>query len=167
MYEEDLKRIRDEADKTRRELALLPEGKQIPHQTRLAELERTEADILDKMKRADIIIEVEKLKAEMTGSVEKLQGFVGVLATEVKVVAPERVDEIRHMVAEMGEVIQGLLMPFNRQINKEMADRILWHHRIARGEAVMEHRIEGKYAVYESYHHLPTCERWVRTRART
>jgi len=166
LYEEDLKRIREDLDRTRRELALLSEEKQIPHRTRLYELERAEADLLDKMKRADIIIEVEKLKSEMTGSVEKLQGVVGALSTEIKVVAPQQIDDMRHLVAEIGEVVQGLLMPFHYRVKKEITERTLWYHRIARGEAVVERRIEGKYAVYETYHHLPTCERWVRTSAR-
>jgi len=73
------------------------------------------------------------------------------------------VGEIREMVQQMRAFHEGLLLPWRTQVAEEMEARRLWADRIKRGEAELVHRIEGKYAIYESYHHIPSCETWVRS----
>lgn len=106
--------------------------------------------------------ELGRMKEEIGGEVGRLAGAIGVLATEVRArVRPEEVEEIRRMVSEVRTFHEGLLLPWRREIAEEMETRRLWADRIALGECELEHRIEGKYAIYESYHHIPTSERWV------
>jgi len=111
--------------------------------------------------------EVEHLRHEMGIDLEEVRAHIATLTKTVEErIRPEEVEEIRRMVSELRTFHEALLLPWRRQISKELEERALWTDRIARGECELLNRIEGKYATYESYHHLPTCQHWVRTISR-
>jgi len=124
-----------------------------------------EEELREQLKR--LAGEIVRLEAEIGGSIDKLRGAVGVLATEVRErVRPEEVAKVHQMVSEMRAFHEGLLLPWRRQIADELETRRLWAGRIERGEAELVTRIEGKYSIYEDWHHLPTSEHWVKSTPR-
>jgi len=111
--------------------------------------------------------EIEHLRHEFGIDLEEIRAHIGTLTERVEErIRPEEVEEIKRMVSEMRAFHEGLLLPWRRQISKELEERALWADRIARGECELVTRIQGKYAVYETWRHRPTGETWVRTTAR-
>jgi hypothetical protein len=165
--EEELKKIREEIATVQRQIELLPEEKRPAYQARLEELRRTEADLLDRQQREDlkkIAAEIEKMKWTLGGDIDKLRGALGALAAEMREkVLPEDVARVKAMVGTLQMFHEGLLLPWTKEITEEITTRALWQGRIERGETELVHRVVGAYAIYESYHHLPTCQTWVKT----
>jgi len=108
--------------------------------------------------------EIEHLRKDLGIDLEEVRAHIATLTTRVEErIRPAEVEEIRRMVEEIRTFHEGLLLPWRREISEELETRALWAERIARGETELTNRIEGKYAIYESYHHLPTCETWVKS----
>ena len=111
--------------------------------------------------------EIEHLRHEFGIDLEEIRAHISTLTERVEErIRPEEVEEVRRMVDEMRALLEGLLLPFRRGISKELEERALWLDRISRGECELVTKIEGKYAVYETWRHRPTGETWVRTTAR-
>jgi DNA-binding transcriptional MerR regulator len=167
MQEEELKRVREEIARTQRQMALLPEEKQRPYATRLEELRRKEADLVEQIQREKLkrlAEEIEGLRRDIGLDLEEIRAHIATLAGRVEErLRPEEVAEIGRLVSDIRMFMTGLMLPWEREIREVRAETELWRERVEKGEAELVNRIEGKYAVYESYHHLPTCQTWVKS----
>lgn len=168
MPDDELKNVIAEIVRVERLISLLPEAKQRPYETRLEELKRRRAELEEaetpRARLSRLAGEIERLRHTLGIDLEEIRAHIAALMARVEEkVLPEDVEQVRRMVGELRTFHEGLLLPWRRGISKELEERALWASRIAKGEAVLEARIEGAYAVYESYHHLPTSQRWVKT----
>lgn len=108
--------------------------------------------------------EIEHLRHEFGIDLEEIRAHIGTLTERVEErLRPEEVAEIGRMVADMQLFLRGLMLPWREEIKKTREERELWRRRIEKGEAELVDEIIGKYAVYRSYHHLPSCETYVET----
>lgn len=106
--------------------------------------------------------EIEHLRHEFGVDLEEIRAHIATLTARVEErITPEEVAEVGRLVADMETFLRGLMLPWERQIRVARAEKALWRRRIERGEAELVNEIYGKYAVYRSYHHLPTCETYV------
>jgi len=108
--------------------------------------------------------EVEHLRKDLGIDLEEIRAHIAALSERVEErLRPEEVAEIGRLVSDMSIFLRGLMLPWRREITEAQAERELWEGRIARGEAELINRIEGRYATYESYHHLASCQTWVKS----
>ena len=108
--------------------------------------------------------EVEHLRRDVGLSLEEVRAHIATLSERVEErLRPEEVAEMGRLVSDIRMFMTGLMLPWEREIREASAEAELWRRRIERGEAELVNRIEGKYAIYESYHHIPTCETWVKS----
>lgn len=108
--------------------------------------------------------EIEHLRHEFGVDLEEIRAHIATLTERVEErLRPEEVAEIGRLVADMQLFLRGLMLPWRKEIEKARGERELWRRRIERGEAELVDEVIGKYAVYKSYHHIPTSETWVET----
>jgi len=161
-----LEELAKEITSLKRKIELLPPEHTLRRQyeTKLAELQ-TQLEAEARQKEISVLRgEMERLSTELKGEAARLAGYIGMLAAEVRATTtPEEIAALKAMVEEVREWHEGLIMPWKEKITRELATKKLWLDRIARGECELVSHVMGKYADYESYHHLPTCETWVRT----
>lgn len=162
----------EEIESLRRRISLLPEEHPLRKEAeaRIKVLERQlEEERQRELRRqlARLGGEVEHLRHEFGIDLEEIRSHIAALTERVEErVRPEEVRELGRMLSEIRSFHEGLLLPWRREISRELEEKRLWADRIARGDAELVSRIEGKYGIYESYHHLPTSERWVKTTPR-
>jgi len=108
--------------------------------------------------------EIEHLRHQFGLDLEEVRAHIATLTARVEErLRPEEVAEIARLVSDMQMFLSGLMLPWRREIIETREERELWRGRIERGEAELVNEIIGKYAMYRSYHHLPSCEIWVET----
>lgn len=159
----------DEIETLRRRISLLPESHPLRQEaiTRLQALERQRAEerreeLRGRLQR--LAGEVEHLRHEFGIDLQEIRVHIVKLTEAVeKRVRPEEVAEVGRMVADMQMFLSGLMLPWQKKITEERSVRELWRDRIKMGEAELVNEILGKYALYRSYHHLPSCQTWVET----
>lgn len=163
--EKELRRIREEIARVKRQIAILPEERRTPYETRLVELEWTEAELegrAAKERLRHLAGEVERLRHEMGIDLEEIRAHIASLTERIEArISPEEVAEIGRMVADMQMFLSGLMLPWTRKITEAREEKELWKERIRRGECELVNEITGKYALYKSWHHLPSCESYV------
>lgn len=108
--------------------------------------------------------EVEHLRHDLGIDLEEIRSHIATLATRVEErIRPGEVAEIGQLVADMQMFLSGLMLPWRGEIEAAREEKELWRRRIQRGETELANEIVGKYAIYRSYHHLPSCETHVET----
>ena len=108
--------------------------------------------------------QVEALRHEMGIDLEEIRAHIVKLTERVeKRVSPEEVAEVGRMVADIQMFLSGLMLPWTKKITEARTEKELWRERIRRGETELVNEIMGKYAMYRSYHHLPSCQTYVET----
>ncbi len=165
----EVSKITEEIESLQRRISLLPEEHPLRREAEARvkvlerELEEERQRVLrDQLKR--LAGEVEHLRHEFGLDLEEIRSHIATLTERVEErIRPEEVRELGRMLGEIRAFHEGLLLPWRREISKELEEGRLWTDRIARGECELVSRIEGDYAIYESYLHLPTGESWVKT----
>lgn len=108
--------------------------------------------------------EIEHLRHEFGVDLEEIRAHIATLTARVEErIRPEEVAEVGRMVADMQMFLSGLMLPWRRELEEAREEKELWKRRIERGEAELVNEITGRYALYKSWHHLPSCETWVET----
>jgi hypothetical protein len=108
--------------------------------------------------------EVEHLRRDIGVDLEEIRAHIATLSARVEErLRPEEVAEIGRLVTDIQMFLSGLMLPWRKEIAEARKERELWEGRIARGEAELVNQIQGKYAIYRSWHNLSTCETWVET----
>ena len=108
--------------------------------------------------------EVEHLRHEFGIDFEELRAHIAAFTIKLEErISPEEVAEVGRMVTDMRLFLSGLMLPWQKEITGAREEKDLWKRRIERGECELVNEIQGKYAFYKSWHHLPSCETWVET----
>jgi len=136
----------------KREIAGNPDGEEAPSGEEL------------KRRLGHLAGEVEHLRHDFGIDLEEIRSHIAALTAKLEErISPEEVAEVGRMVTDMRLFLSGLMLPWRKEITGAREERDLWKRRIERGECELVNEIQGKYALYKSWHHLPSCDTWVET----